>query len=268
MKNKIAILGCGWLGFPLAQKLIEEGYEVKGTTTTSGKLEKLEQAGIQPFLISLTEEKVTGNTKDFLSDIETLIIDIPPGLRRNPEEDFVQKMKNFLTEVKKSEVKNVVYVSSTSVFEGHESIPTFKESDVPNGSSSKAKQLIDVENLWKNKDTFLSAIVRFGGLVGEDRHPAKYLAGKKDVKNPHAPVNMIAQKDAVALLLQWIKNPVAGIFHGVYPEHLNREDYYSAKAKEKGLAAPQFDTKEVSKGKQISSKETSKALDFVFNFSV
>ncbi|MGO1586087.1 MAG: NAD(P)-binding domain-containing protein, partial [Mesonia sp.] len=59
MKNKIAILGCGWLGFPLAQKLVKEGYHVKGTTTTSGKLEKLEEAGIQSFLISLTEEKVT-----------------------------------------------------------------------------------------------------------------------------------------------------------------------------------------------------------------
>ncbi|MDQ7916175.1 NAD(P)-binding domain-containing protein [Mesonia sp. MT50] len=264
MKNKIAILGCGWLGFPLAQKLVKEGYDVKGTTTTSGKLEKLEEAGIQSFLISLTEEKVTGNTKDFLSNIETLIIDIPPGLRRNPNEDFVKKMKNFLTEVEKSDVKNVVYVSSTSVFEGDDTIPVFSESDKPNGSSFKAQQLIAVEGLWQNHAAFLSAVVRFGGLVGEDRHPAKYLAGKKNVKNPQAPVNMIAQKDAVELLLQWVKNPVAGIFHGVYPDHPSREVYYSAKAKEKGLATPHFNTKETSKGKQISSKETSKTLDFVF----
>mgnify|MGYP003615968040 CR=1 FL=1 len=40
---KISILGCGWLGFPLAQKLIETGYEVKGSTTSESKLEALKK---------------------------------------------------------------------------------------------------------------------------------------------------------------------------------------------------------------------------------
>lgn len=265
MKNKIAILGCGWLGFPLAQQLIEEGCHVKGTTTTSGKLEKLEEAGIQPFLISLTEEKVTGSTKDFLSNIKTLIIDIPPGLRRNPEEDFVKKMQLFLEEVKKSEVKHVIYVSSTSVFEDDDTIPVYTENDTPNGTSSKDQQLIAVEELWQNNDSFSTAVIRFGGLVGEDRHPAKYLAGKKDVKNPEAPVNMIAQKDAVALVFQLVKQSATGIFHGVYPEHLNRKDYYSAKAIEKGLVVPQFNSEEASQGKKITATVTCKKLDFSFN---
>jgi 3-hydroxyisobutyrate dehydrogenase-like beta-hydroxyacid dehydrogenase len=31
--TKISILGCGWLGFPLAKALLKDGFTVKGSTT-------------------------------------------------------------------------------------------------------------------------------------------------------------------------------------------------------------------------------------------
>ena len=34
-ENKIGVLGCGWLGFPLAKDLIKQGFKVKGSTTVS-----------------------------------------------------------------------------------------------------------------------------------------------------------------------------------------------------------------------------------------
>ena len=62
MKNiKISILGCGWLGLPLAKKLIENGYEVKGSTTSESKLELLKNAGISPYQIKMEENEITGN---------------------------------------------------------------------------------------------------------------------------------------------------------------------------------------------------------------
>ena len=36
MKN-VSVLGCGWLGMPLAISLLDEGYSVKGSTTTEKK---------------------------------------------------------------------------------------------------------------------------------------------------------------------------------------------------------------------------------------
>ena len=50
---KISILGCGWLGFPLAKKLIEIGFEVKGSTTSENKLALLKSNNIEPFLLRL-----------------------------------------------------------------------------------------------------------------------------------------------------------------------------------------------------------------------
>lgn len=56
--NKISILGIGWLGFPLAKKLIEIGYDVKGSTTSESKIEVLKTNNIQPFQIELYEDEI------------------------------------------------------------------------------------------------------------------------------------------------------------------------------------------------------------------
>ena len=38
MNNKIALIGCGWLGLPLAKSLLKKGYQVAGSTTSVEKL--------------------------------------------------------------------------------------------------------------------------------------------------------------------------------------------------------------------------------------
>ena len=57
--TQISILGCGWLGFPLAKRFIEEGYSVNGSTTSESKLSVLENAGINPFLVVLESESIS-----------------------------------------------------------------------------------------------------------------------------------------------------------------------------------------------------------------
>jgi len=221
---------------------------------------------IDAFLIALTEEKVEGDISDFLKETETLIVDIPPGLRKNKNENFVKKMKFLFAEVEKSDVKHIVYVSSTSVFEDVENFPVYKESDTPNANSSTAQQLIEVENLWQQSVRFKTSLVRFGGLIGKDRHPVKYLAGRENIESPKGPINLIEQEDAVALLLQLIETSSSGIFHGVYPKHPTRQAYYSAEAIKRGLVPPTFNQAKVSKGKVISTEDTSGRLKFEFKF--
>ena len=49
----VAVLGCGWLGLPLAKALVAEGYSVAGTTTTPSRVLTMRDAGIRPYLLSL-----------------------------------------------------------------------------------------------------------------------------------------------------------------------------------------------------------------------
>ena len=72
--KQISILGCGWLGLPLAKALLENGFLVKGSTTSVEKLSVLENSGIHPFLIALESNSVSGDIETFLKGSKTLII--------------------------------------------------------------------------------------------------------------------------------------------------------------------------------------------------
>ena len=79
----ISILGCGWLGTPLAERLVQAGHTVKGSTRTPEKLAALRAKGIQPYLIRLGPDLNNGEAADFF-DSDVLILNIPPG-RRDPQ---------------------------------------------------------------------------------------------------------------------------------------------------------------------------------------
>ena len=62
--TKLGILGCGWLGFPLAKVLIKKDYDVKGTSTSIEKVKKLEILGVKSSHY-LLENKKPSNTSFF-----------------------------------------------------------------------------------------------------------------------------------------------------------------------------------------------------------
>lgn len=273
MKKKInttiSILGCGWLGKPLAERLLKKGYSVNGSTTSEEKLEILKKKGIDPFYIELTEERTKGEIFSFLNGAEVLVIAIPPGLRKDPESDFVKKMKLFIIKIALSSVEKVIFISSTSVFKDDEAFTSYDEHSVPNGTSSSAVQLQNTEKLLQNNANFKTTVVRMGGLLGEKRYPAKFLAGRENVKNGNAPVNLIQQKDCIALLESVLEKDVFGdTFHGVFPSHPIKKEYYQEAAKKLGLELPVFDEVSASLGKRISSVKTQESLGLKFNHNI
>lgn len=265
MNKQISIIGCGWLGLPLAAALVENGHIVKGSTTSTDKVDLLKQKGIHPFIVTISEEHIEGNITECLKGTEILIINIPPGLRKNPNADVVKKMQLLSTYIENSEIKNVLYVSSTSVYEDQFKIPIITEKSPINGQSSSSKQLIAAEQIFKINPNFKTTILRFGGLIGDDRDPAKFLSGKKDVKNPDAPVNLIHLHDCIGIIKAIIENDQWETeFNAAAPQHPTREHYYNAVCEAKNLPLPQFDYAIPSKGKIISSEKMEQQLNYEF----
>ena len=261
--KKIAILGCGWLGLPLAKSLIEKGFEISGSTTTIAKLEILEKLNIQPFLVSLSEKKIIGNIDDFLHGKNVLIIDIPPKLRGANKENFVQKIANLIPYIEKSSVEKVIFISSTSVFEDDNS--NINDDTIPNATSEAGKQLFAVEQLLQKNTHFETTVIRFGGLVGTDRHSAKMLAGRSDIENPDGVINLIHQQDCVAIIEKVIeRNFWSESINAVSPFHPTREAYYTQKAAYFGLQAPTFDHSKPSVGKLVTADKVDKILGHRF----
>jgi len=266
-KPQISILGCGWLGFPLAKKMLSEGYSVKGSTTSEEKITILHENGIIPYQIALSEDGIQGPMTNFLEHSEILIIDIPPGLRKATlpvsGKTFVTKIEKLLPYIAQSSIKKVLFVSSTSVYADENRLVT--EDTFPNPDTESGRQLAEVELLLRNNPNFETTIVRFGGLIGEDRHPIKMLAGRENLDNPDAPVNLIHQKDCIGIMLRIIENEVWNeTFNAVTPDHPTRKDYYHKKAQEMNLAIPKFASDKPSSEKCISSAKIEKVLDYTF----
>lgn len=261
--KQISILGCGWLGMPLAKHLLQNGYSIKGSTTTETKLEILKNEGISPFLISLKANEPPRNSDAFLENSEVLIINIPPGLRGNSGENFVSKIENFIPFIEKSSVKKVLFVSSTSVYADVNQVVT--EETVPNPETESGKQLLISENLLLNNSNFQSTILRFGGLIGEDRHPINFLAGRNNIENPQAPINLIHQQDCIEIIQKIIEKEVWNtVLNAVAPFHPTRKRYYTEKALELNLLPPQFNENQASVGKTVSSNKLITVLNYEF----
>ncbi|GAB5398507.1 MAG: epimerase [Aureisphaera sp.] len=263
MSKTIAIAGMGWLGWPLAHQLKTFGYTIRGSVSSQDKADQLVKNGWDVFAIMISEDGVSGPVEEFLNGVQDMIIMIPPGLRRNSGADYVLKMSHFLSEIEHSSVENIIFVSSTSVYGDAQG--TVTEKDPPKPDTEAGRQLLQVEQLFFTS-RFNTSIVRFGGLFGGSRQPARYLAGRENLSNGRAPVNLIHRDDCIKLLMTIIKRQAFGhIFNAVHPSHPSKSSYYIQKAKDLGLEPPTYapDLAE-EQFKQVDSIHLKALLDFHF----
>ncbi|WP_373073387.1 SDR family oxidoreductase [Zeaxanthinibacter enoshimensis] len=254
MSKTIGVLGCGWLGFPLAQALLKDGYTVHGSTTSDDKLGSLDKAGITPFLIRLSPGGIEGDIQAFLRGVSILVINVPPRLRGNKGENYLNKLEHLRVQIRESGVKKIIFASSTSVYGDQEG--QLDENSPPNPKTESGRQLLAAENLFREDPDLRTTIIRFGGLIGEDRHPISQLAGRTDLRNGHHPVNLIHQTDAVSLIQFIIHNDHWNkIINGVAPEHPTKQEYYRSEALKRNLLPPEYQpSAEEKPGKQVDCK--------------
>ena len=261
--QKISILGCGWLGIPLAEALIKNGFSVSGSTTSIEKISFLNNLGVEPFLLSIEGNTIKGDVLSFLKESSVLIINIPPKLRGNLADNFVEKIAVLIPFIEKSNVEKVLFVSSTSVY--GDSNKTVFETTIPVPEGENGKQLFASETLLKENKNFKTTVIRFGGLIGKDRHPVTFLAGRNNLENPNAPINLIHQDDCIGIILKILKNNFWNeTLNAVAPFHPTREEYYTKKAKEFNLEPPIFNHSKPSIGKTIVSDLLENVLKYHF----
>lgn len=265
MINKtVSIAGLGWLGQPLAVKLTSLGYTVKGSVTSLDKAMKLQKKGINAFPVQISESGIHGEIKALLRDVDYLMIMIPPGLRGNTGADYVLKMTHLLREIRISGIEKVILVSSTSVYD--DSQGQVMEKDEPKPQTIAGKQLRQVEELFIHSTGLQTTVVRFGGLIGGSRQPARYLEGRKDLNDANAPVNLIHRQDCIGILTEILKQDAFGyVFNAVNPEHPKKAEYYIHKANELGLEPPHFSEPDLEDiFKQVDSNNLKEILGYEF----
>lgn len=260
-EKTVSIIGCGWLGIPLAERLLNTGYTVKGSTTSAEKLLLLRQKGIDTYLLQLNPEPV-GNLSS-LVQADVLIIDIPPKLSRLGNDFHPKQLDFILKAVRNSTVQHVIYISSTSVYPELKQVAL--EQDITTPEASAAPGLVMAEQLVQQLSSGQrTTVLRCGGLMGYDRIPGKYVAGKT-VDSGAVPVNYLHRDDAIGVLLEIIAQQTGGIFNAVAPEHPAREAIYRKSCADFGYQLPSFIVPETAVPyKTVSVEKLKQAINYTF----
>ena len=250
MKNNISILGCGWLGLSLALKLRSKGYSIKGSTTSKIKIAKLESNGLQPFIIDLSNRE--SEFKNFLNS-EVLIIAIPS---KN-----IAGFKNLIFHIENSKIKNILFISSTSVYPNSNSIITEE-------NLIHKTPLSEIELLFKTNTNFKSTILRFGGLIGYDRKPGNFFKNGKAINYPDAFVNLIHRDDCIQIIKEIIaKNIWSKTLNACTDTHPKKRDFYTKEFRKEGRNNPIFNELASNEYKIINSDQLKKILNYNFIYS-
>jgi nucleoside-diphosphate-sugar epimerase len=244
--KRVSVLGCGWLGKSLSISLLDEGYSVKGSTTTEEKLELLEMNNITPYIVNISEFE---EFDSFLNS-DILIISIT-----SKDADGFQ---NLISQIESSDVQKVIFISSTSVYGRLNKVMT--EEDVV-----LKTPLTEIEDLFRQNNFFETTIIRFAGLFGDERHPSNWFKNGRKIPQPKGFVNMIHKEDCIEIIHTIIDQNCWGqTFNACSNHHPTRREFYTLAKLNNNFEVPEFEDNEVYEWKIISSKKLQDVLDYTF----
>ena len=251
LPQKIAIIGCGWLGFPLAKAFLQSRHVVYGSTTSENKLGQLAEAGILPFLYDGTTHDVL---PDWTAEIDVVILNFPPSKSVNYAEHVSRIIASF------SDSCKILFTSSTGVYLPNSG--TVGE-DAPLLESGVLFQAEQAVKMSKREAT----IVRLAGLLGEKRHPVRFMSGKT-ISHGSMPVNLVHLYDVIAAIETIVSQGAWNKTYNVcWPEHPTKVAFYSQAAHDLLLPPPIFDDS-LETGKVVSSARIEQELSFQFRYPI
>ena len=259
---KIAIIGCGWLGLPLAKKLIQENFIVKGSTTSKEKISVLKTEKIEPFLIDLNKNLDKEILNSFLENINVLIINIPPKIRKEKTINYYNKIQKITSNDLIKKINNIIFISSTSVYGSKQG--KINSQTIPLPDTINGKEILKTEKLIENKN---NTIIRFGGLINETRNPLNHLIKKSEVLNSDATINYIHLEDCIGIILSVIKkNKWGKIYLGVTPFHPTKKNYFDNLCEKKRIKKLTFSSKKTVVNKEIDDNKIKPELNYTFKY--
>ncbi|WP_445945285.1 SDR family oxidoreductase [Shewanella sp.] len=272
--KQIGIIGCGWFGLPLAQAFIKQGHQVIGSKRSLEGCKQLASLGVTAYPLDLNQDSFADEINGVL-DCEFLVINIPPGLRKKagkPESRYLEQLQKLLTLIGPRHYQKLVFISTTGVY------PAKMDCSEPLSEADAAPHSDSSETLLKAEALFAqitnSCIVRFAGLVGPNRHPGRFLAGKASLSGANVAVNLVHLDDCIAAVMQIINaehranncvNSTTEIYNVVAPIHPKKGEFYAFASAHLGLAAPEFN-QQLMPTKVISGALLCQQFGFVYQY--
>lgn len=261
MSKSVSIIGCGWLGHALAKRLLIKEYRVFVTTQSEEKKKKLDKENINAELLSLPVNEPEPVALEAFN-CATLIISITPQIRQG-RSDYPEKVAQLIKMAESGKVKKIIMLSTTAIYNGLSGL--VDEEVALDESASKVAIIIAAEQATR-KFSGKSVVLRLAGLIGPERHPGRFLQGKKVFSEPQAFINLIHQDDAVGVLLEIIADKDAtGTYNAVSATETSKEHYYHAAANALNLPLPEFSFESsINLGKRIDDSKLREKFNYQY----
>lgn len=261
--SSIRIIGCGWLGQPLAHALQKQGHAIIGSSRSPEKVQQLNNSGLHTLQLNTLEE--TTLPADFWQ-ADVFFINIPPSRKDlNISPSYAQQIEWILKQIKTHQQTwtRVFFASSTGVY-GQGKLLDEESPCQPERPSAKA--VLAAEQVIKNHPSknLKTTILRFAGLAGPKRAPGRFLAGKKGLKSGHKAVNLVHLQDCIQIITKLIEEQInTDILNICADEHPLQKDFYPAAARKLGLSPPEFEDSQ-GPARIISNKKLKALLNYSF----
>ncbi len=243
--SSVLILGMGYLGSPLAHRLVTQGYKVQGTYVKSKPL--ITHHNLQVDVFNITEPDALQNKQPW-QIAKTWVCLLPPSCSSN----YVQGLVEWIALAEQYQVEHIIYTSSISVFSDIEGV--LDELSPTSPMSESAQKILAVEQAILNSHIPHKTILRLAGLFDKERHPVYRLAQRIAIDNGQQTVNMVHRDDAVAALMHAVATPGGSrLRHIVHPQHPTREMFYQKQAQLLNVQLPPFHLGTIS-GKIIQTR--------------
>ncbi|MFU9138975.1 SDR family oxidoreductase [Erwinia tasmaniensis] len=238
--KRVAIAGLGWLGMPLGLALTARGWQVTGSKTTQDGVDAARMCGIDSYLLQLTPDLLCdAEDLDALMKVDALVITLPASRTAAGGEGYLLAVQQIVDTALAYAVPRIIFTSSTSVYGGSAGVK--KESSPLMPVTDAGKTLRELED-WLHQLPGTSVdILRLSGLVGPDRHPGRFLAGKTNLADGQHGVNLVHLDDVIEAITLLLQTPKGGhIYNLSAPAHPARSEFYPLVARQLGLTPPTF----------------------------
>ena len=265
--KKVAIVGLGWLGMPLALSLSARGWQVTGSKTTLDGVEAARMCGIDGYQLQLTPELVCDSEDlDALLDADALVITLPARRTGDGDDFYLQAVQEIVDSALAHNIPRIIFTSSTSVY--GETEGSVKETSPLEPVTACGRVLKELETWLHDLPGTSVDILRLAGLVGPERHPGRFLAGKTNVANGAHGVNLVHLEDVISAITLLLQAPKGGhIYNLCAPAHPTRAEFYSLMARQMNLDAPVFRTEtQNGHGKLVDGNRICNELGFEYQY--
>jgi len=226
--SPILLVGAGWLGEPLAQRLQAQGHKVVVTARRQERILALQSAGLSAWRLDLEDAGETMGLSPRLKSFRTIIWAVPPG--KDSHTPYGAQLNRLLVHWPAETGRKLIFYSSTGVYPENAGIWNEKSPIQPDHRVAAAEK----EALAWGEQALL---LRCGGLCDERRVIGRYFAGKT-LSNANQPVNYIHLEDVLSATLHLSNLDATGIYNLVAPMHPERSMVFEAQARRYNFASP------------------------------